>query len=386
MNMRQDFGFGLEAEYLLAEAGTYRPLWHRDLSFERINAALEAIQDDDLPPLDGLDLEPPHRKRMCYVVEGYHVPDPDLNPIDLWPKGVEIRTPVCPSPESCLQHFGTLHGRLFRAMQSLGYVPVALSHHPTEHHFEGPQNKRRYDFWQWAMEVMTTYGPDINISLPSELEAKLNLDDLHTKVNYYGPAMAALSLGSPLYRGGLWTIRGQVGKSIRMHRRSVVAPALEVHLEEDGRLEFKLFEMTCSLIDFYGYLLLWLAVLLDDGLEGRASRQTRVYDLGQVARFGLEAETIRERASSLLDRAPSALDRWGFNACPLSEFQRRLDTGRLPADRIIEWYEQEGEVPRVLRHLTELRDGDSMPDCRAGLPAKPASTIARDAAAVPRGS
>ena len=188
--MNQGFRFGIEAEFLLVDASTFEPLWYRDLKFAELNAALEAIPQDDLPPLEGLDLEPPHRKRMCYVVEGYHVPDPDLNPVDLWPKGVEIRTPVCSSIEECLQHLATLHKRLTRAMLELGYRIVALSHHPTEFHFEGPQNKRRYDFWQWAMEVMVTYGPDINVSLPPDLTARLDLDDLHAKVNYYGPAMA----------------------------------------------------------------------------------------------------------------------------------------------------------------------------------------------------
>ena len=33
------FHFGLEAEYLLVEAETFRPLWHRDLSFVGLNSA-----------------------------------------------------------------------------------------------------------------------------------------------------------------------------------------------------------------------------------------------------------------------------------------------------------------------------------------------------------
>jgi len=60
------------------------------------------------------------------------VPDPDLNPIDLLPKGVEIRTPVCPSVESCLACFEVLHERMQVALGGLGYRAVALSHHPTE--------------------------------------------------------------------------------------------------------------------------------------------------------------------------------------------------------------------------------------------------------------
>jgi hypothetical protein len=58
------------------------------------------------------------------------------------------------------------------------------------------------------MEAMTTYGPDINVSVPPEVAARIDLHDLHGKVNYYAPALTALTVASPLYRGDLWRIRG----------------------------------------------------------------------------------------------------------------------------------------------------------------------------------
>ncbi len=357
------FRFGIEAEYLLVEAQTYRPLWHSDLTFAELNEALEAIAIDDLPPLDGLELEPPHRRCMPYVVEGYHVPDPDFQPIDLLPKGIEIRTPVCSSIGECLSTLRMLFERLQAALQPLGYRAAALSHHPTEYHFEGPQNKRRYDFWQWAMEVMVTYGPDINVSLPPRLTAVLDMADLHAKVNYYGPAVTALSLASPLYRGELWRIRGEIGKSIRTYRRSVVAPAIELHPHEAWRLEFKSFEMSWRLPDFHNYFLLWLALLLDSGLLGRASNQSRIYDLGAVGRRGLAAETVADRAREVLDRAPSVLEAWGFDPQPLGSFRRRLERGWLPADEIIGWYLQERSVPAILKRVDKLvQDEAAEPD------------------------
>src|SRR5215471_8938067 len=109
------------------------------------------------------------RKPGPYTVEGYHLPDPRMNPIDLLPKGVEIRTPVCSSIEECLGAFKALHGRLQRGLADAGFQAVALSFHPTEIDFSGPQNKRRYDYWQWAMAAMLTYGPDINVALPKEV-------------------------------------------------------------------------------------------------------------------------------------------------------------------------------------------------------------------------
>ena len=183
------YHFGLEVEYLLVEAETFRPLWHPDLTFEELNAAFEAIPVGDLPPLDGLELEPPHQKLMPFAVEGYHLPSPALGPKDLLPKGVEIRTPVCPSIERCLECLQELHGRMQVALGALGYRAVACSHHPVEDRFEGPQNKRRHDFWQWAMLAMTTYGPDVNVSLPAPRNDRLDVPDLHAKVNYYAPAL-----------------------------------------------------------------------------------------------------------------------------------------------------------------------------------------------------
>jgi carboxylate-amine ligase len=347
------FRFGLETEYLLVDAETYRPLWHPDLSFGTLNAALEAIPIGDLPSLRGLEVEPPHRKAMPFVVEGYHLPDPDFNPIDLLPKGVEIRTPVCATIADCLAWQAELLRRLETAMAELGWRPVALSHHPVADNFEGPQNKRRYDYWQWAMRAMTTYGPDVNISVPEHRARRLDASDLFAKVNYYAPALTALTLASPICGGGLWETRGRTGKSYRTHRRSVFGAALELHPEEAGRMEFKTFEMTHRLEDFHAYFLLWLALLLDDGLTGRADDQDRVYDLGQVARDGLEAETVQERAAAVLDRAPDVLVAHAFDPSPLEAFRHRLEIGYLPADEISDMYRREGSLGAMLRLLAD---------------------------------
>src|SRR6516164_6696129 len=145
-----------------------------------------------------------------------------MNPIDLLPKGVEIRTPICASIDECLTNLKTLHARLQLTLKRLGYKAVALSFHPTHSHFEGPQNKRRHDFWQWAMAAMLTYGPDINISMPEALTRRIDVRDLNEKVNYYIPALVALTLSSPLRDGKLWRIRGRIGKSVRTYHRSVV--------------------------------------------------------------------------------------------------------------------------------------------------------------------
>ena len=60
------FWFGLETEFLLVDAESFRPLWHPDLSFEILNSALEAIPIDDFQ-CGGLKVEPPHRKPSPYI-------------------------------------------------------------------------------------------------------------------------------------------------------------------------------------------------------------------------------------------------------------------------------------------------------------------------------
>lgn len=345
------FRFGLEAEYLLVEAGTFRPLWHPDLDFATLNAALEAIPTDDLPPADGLELAAPHRKRMPFYVEGYHLPDPEAEMPGLLPKGIEIRTPTCDSPEAAVLLLGELHGRLQAALGGLDLRAVALSHHPIEDRFAGPRGRRSPDRWHWAEEAMLTYGPDINVSLPPHLAAWLDLDDLHARVNAYAPALAALSLAAPLHRGLPWLIDGRAGKSVRTYRRSRVGPALRLHPKQPGRLEFKCFEMSPRLADFHAFLLLWLAVVLDDGLSIRAIDRSRIDDLAAVARDGLEVARAHQHAAEVLDRAPGVLAARGFDPRPLEPFAARLAERRLPADEILDLFACMGTIPGVLRHL-----------------------------------
>jgi hypothetical protein len=204
------------------------------------------------------------------------------------------------------------------------------------------------------MQVMVTFGPDINISLPPDLAAHVDEADLHEKVNYYAPALAALSLASPLYREKPWIINGCIGKSVRTYRRSLFGQALRIHRPQGGRLEFKCFEMSTRLADFRAYLLLWLTLLLDERLEGRASNQSRVYDLGAVARDGLAVDHIRERAAEVLQRAAKVLPQWDFDPAPLKPFAQRVATRRVPADDILGLYQREQSLPGVLKHLTVL--------------------------------
>lgn len=349
------FHFGLEAEYLVVDRETFQPMWHQDLSFQVLNTAMESIKIDDIPPLGGMEIEPPHRIASPYVIEGYHVANAAGEMVDILPKGLEIRTPVCTSITECLTTLKTLHTRMQEAIAPLGYTAVALSYHPIETEFYADRGWRRHDFWQWALQAMLTFGPDVNVSLPQSLGEKRDLADLELKINYYAPAMAAFSLASPFYAGDIWKVRGRLCKSFRTHRRSTYAPAVEIHPHEKLRLEFKPFEMSPKLQDFENYFLLFLTLLLDDTLEGRASNQMRIYDLGAVARWGFYAEEIAPRADELLASAQRVLPQWGFDPKPLSSFEKRAYFRKTPADAMIDQYaDADRNLAAVLRTRTEL--------------------------------
>lgn len=352
--MAKKFRFGLESEYLVVTKDDLRPLWHHDLKFDGLNAIFESISLEGLPSCEGMDLEPPQTKLMPFVVEGYHLPDMDFQAKELLPKGVEIRTPICSSLEEVLQVHRTLFLRLKKAMGENGYDIVALSHHPVHTKFSGPQNKRRHDYWQWSMEVMTTFGPDINVSLTDELAQLVSHEDLEEKINYYGPALSALSVASPFCAGGPWELRDGFGKSFRMHKRSYIAPPIEFHPEEKNRYEFKVFDMPNSLQEIEAQFLSFLALVLDEGLKGRASKQSRIYDLGQVARYGLEAEDMTVRATELLERAPGILREWGYDAKAMEIFRERLIKKRTPADDMLDLYLRTNSLFDVLKFRSEL--------------------------------
>src|SRR5262249_43590295 len=160
--------------------------------------------------LDGVELDPPHRKLMPFYVEGYGLPDPDLTAsVDVLPKGVEVRTPVCPNLDTCLLVFENLYTALQAALGREGDRAVALAHPPTAWHFQGPQNHKRIDWWLWGQQAMTTYGPDLNVSLPQERRTRFDWGRLQRRVNHYASALVAFSLASPVARGRLWEVRGR---------------------------------------------------------------------------------------------------------------------------------------------------------------------------------
>ena len=343
-----EFGFGLEAEFLLCDSTTFEPVGLNSLNAQSLQAMLSKINISDIP-LNGLAIKPLHEILSPYMVEGYYLTDEKMIKRILLPKGFEIMTPVAKSITRAVADLSVLYDRLNNEMKENGMSCAILSHHPTAPEFYAAPNYERHDYWQWALTAMTTYGPDINISVPTQLSKNIEIPDLNRKINYYMPAACALSFASPLTEGGLWKKRHQTGKSIRTHRRSIWAPLFYVHTAPHLRFEFKGFEMSNDLNDYEAYFLISLAILLDDSLTGRASDQTRIYDLGELAADGLRNEEMQHRAQVILQSASRIACKLGFSDRSLAAFWNRLDSHRLPADEIIKLYLKRSSISDVLR-------------------------------------
>jgi len=205
---------------------------------------------------------------------------------------------------------------------------------------------------------MTTYGPDINVSFPKDISDRLfgHVEDLNRKVNYYAPCMAALSLSSPFFGGSPWMIKGLRGKSYRTFKRSVIAPAIELHTDENFRIEFKVFEMTKDVADFEAYFYLVLGLFLSDDLKGRASDQERIYDSGSVARFGLNAEGVEKVLGDLFDQCEKTLPKFGFPTQGLKRLHHRFETRSHISDDMLKLYDDSQSIPTVMKEYSTLVD------------------------------
>ena len=365
-NDPDNFQFGLEGEFMLVSETA--PLWIHDMTFEHLLDIVDAIDTSDLR-MDGLNKKPLHHHRNHYLIEGYTLTDACMQPEKLLPKGIEARTPTTATIEEAIATLDDLHTRLRTALDAQGLDTAIIGHHPVYCDFDSPRNYHRDDYWQWARTATATYGPDINISLPSMLDRQIDTGALALKSNYYMPAAAALSFASPFFEGTLWqpAIAGGEGRatgsdiisgvgfvsdadvdfdssiqgrSVRAFRRCLWAPAHYVHNDDQDRprYEFKAFEMAQDLRDYHAYFLIGLAILLDGTLKGEATPVEHVTRMRHTAIYGLTDRLIRDTAAELIDSADRTAKKYGFANTGLDEMQRRIDTQTTPADTMIAQY------------------------------------------------
>jgi carboxylate-amine ligase len=205
---------------------------------------------------------------------------------------------------------------------------------------------------------MTTYGPDINVSVPIEELKDFDLDDFLKKVDFYSPALASLSVGSPFYKNKPCVYGDNELLSLRTYKRSVIAPPIELHEDEENRFEFKIFEMTPYIEDFHSYYLLFLTLIFDKGLKGRSDKATRIYEMGEAAKFGLGSLKLRERLEVIVKRAPLVLKRFGFDLGPLEKVKKRISRRETLSDELLLKYQDGQSMKKIFQFLSKIYTKD----------------------------
>lgn len=348
---RTEFGFGLEAEYLLIEKDGCRPLFCDKLESDDLLKLIEGIPVSEIGS-DGFNIKPLHRKAIPYLIEGYYLTDDEMKPLRLLPKGIELRTPIASSINEAIETLRLLTGRLSKAIVSRDWALCSISHHPIETDFQAKRNYRRDDYWKWAMTAMTTFGPDINISVPAEIVNSIDLDALEGKINYYMPPLVALTFASPFERGKLWEIDGKKGLSVRTYKRSTCAPLFYVHREPELRFEFKGFEMPLNFEDYAAFFLTSLAILLDPALQKSASNDDRIAQLRRLAINGLGAEES-EIAQEVIRSSRRIAEQHHIPVENLSILEQRLKAHDCPSKMMIEEFLATGSIEQVLLSLSD---------------------------------
>ncbi len=347
---RKRFGFGIEAEYLLLDQD-FRPLFHDDLAFDRLRDCVDNIPASEFGT-DGFNIKPLHKHANPYLIEGYYLTDENMKPHTLLPKGIEVRTPIRSSIDESISVLTEITERLRKSVLSeFGYHLCTISHHPTQSNFQAPPNYKRHDYWQWALTAMTTFGPDINISLPPDLIGEVDQKRLGDKINFYMPAVIALTFASPLLDGKLWILDHLNGKSARTFNRSKWAPLHYIHTEPELRFEFKGFEMPLDMADYKAFFLISLALLLDQSLNLRTSDEERIANLRFFAVHGLESEASQICAKALLNAAERTAVRLSLDASCLKPMWKRLESGNFPADEISRVFRSEKSIEKTLEHF-----------------------------------
>lgn len=351
----EDFMFGLETEFLLLDAETFRPLWYQELAFEKLNGIFLGLPNRDISML-GLKPHPPHDKLSHYLVEGYHCYNNVTQPVSILPKGIEIRTSVCSSIQETVTQFSKLFKRLSMALLKENYLMCSISHHPRETTFSGPQNHRTPPQWEWAQKAMVTYGPDINIKIPNSFLTEKFWSEIYQKVYFYAPALAATSFNSPFYNNTLWRTDGHLGLSARTFNRVDYAPIFEFHPDQNGRFECNIFEAASSLLEYECFFLMWLSLLTDDSLRGRASAASFKQEMKESAVFGLNSPKFFSRVMRLIESAYYNLPRFGFSPEPLGKFSEKFSQGFCPSIQLQNIFLETGSIELALMEKIELFD------------------------------
>lgn len=357
--------WGLEIEYMIVDRAGPEPGRVRDftnLTFDEIARMLAVKPGLDDPSLATGDLG---IRSGYWYLEGDERSNPDGSFSTMAVKGIEIRTPPCPSVESAIdqliwieERLATVLGRHGLGLAIAGFNPVCPSYalDPPLNAFELEQ--RRVDRSFDGAHVYTlSYGPDINLSV-SGWSAEQALDAAR-KLNRYSPFVVPFSFSSPFAAGEVWP-----GLSKRTYERAAYRPAVKLFFgserirqhaassrlvhparlpSEDGRIEYKPFDAILSVELLSACCHLLEGICLADDLHERCE-STDLALYRRAAMHGFEDAEIRQGATEVLLKAEAALigARLTGAARSLRPLNELLLARRTPAHAMLAAYRQTG--------------------------------------------
>lgn len=353
------FKFGWEVELMVTDQN-YNPLFGDAIPFEFIQDTLNTVQVNEISYLkekyEGSGLFP-------YYVEGYDAGYENDKVRNVTVKGIEIRTPIDFSIEDSVESFRSYYDKMQEAVEAKGLHLTCFGNHPFQPAFKGERAKRSLIDWTSAETAMTTHGLVINISLPDELENKLNREQLINRFAYAAPTMILFAGNTPFRKGELWKPEGQQGYSDRSYRRSFVRDTVYFRDDQNNRKEVTLFDMTNDLNMYAAYAALSLGIILSDKelpyIPDRFSKE----NVSRVSRFGYQSALLDRHfdtmspadvAETVLTFCAESLTKYGFNAQLLQPLWVLLNKRELPAETTLREYSQSGSIKSILKSRTQL--------------------------------
>lgn len=346
--------FGIEAEYALVRPdGRFADFTNTE--FAEAQALIAPLPDYRHPELRVGDAG--IRVKNWYV-EGDERFDRDGRSTGLAVKGIEIRTPACPSLEESLQSLQMLRGMLAACVEAQGWAIAAVGFNPCTAAYAPDYAPWERDFHAGhaanALPEISTlsYGPDFNFSLAGDAPEQV-LERVR-RLSWYSPWIVPFSFSAPFAAGGTWE-----GWSCRTFRRTGPRPAALAHLagaprhplvkeadppSQHGRIEFKACDMVADdrLMGELFRLVLGVALADARALPGSADRaDAALHRRAALAAF--DDEAVRDGAASLLSAARAALRDRGF-PCDLPLLEAMLAARRTPAHAMREHFARTGTL------------------------------------------
>jgi glutamate---cysteine ligase / carboxylate-amine ligase len=273
---------------------------------------------------------------------------------------IEVITDVCPTVKAVRKDLRTKVDQLIEASEDLGYRILCTGTHPFSAWADqtvspDPRYHRLIEDCQWTARRLLIFGVHTHVGLGSGEEAMAVGNSLAT----YIPHFLALSSSSPFWQGrdtGLASIRSKIFESLptaglpymmsnwgefQRFMRTLIGAGTIRSIREVwwdirphpgfGTIELRIcdgiptMDELCAMVALSQSLVVWLGERYNAGLEIPTHKAWTIRDnKWRAARYGLDAEIIRDEEGNLMSLRRSITDLVD-SLCPTAEKLGCLD-------------------------------------------------------------